>query len=227
MNTRCNVVIVGAAHVLTTATCVRRFNSRPELATVRLGIWNESHPLDEEYVCNNKGFCVPGPVQYTVAEIIVHPQADKDTGDSDLAILRLTQPIKWTTYLQPLCLESSFEPDSWIGRSFHFSGFEHSGYLKGKGQAFSVSRQHCITLTGSSKPHPENQFCAYPVKRTKFYEGAALMELNIERDVPRSFYLAAILVKVINNGQTTVMFFQDVRPWRSWLKQKTQMAESK
>lgn len=220
------MVIVGAAHVLTTATCVRRFNSRPELAAVRLGIWNETHPLDEEYICNNKGFCVPGPVQYAVAEIIVHPYADKDTGDNDLTILRLIQPIKFSTYVQPLCLESLSEPDSWIGRSFHFSGFEHSGYLKGKGQALSVSRQHCNILSGTTKPRPENQFCAYPVKRTKFYEGAALVELNIERDVPRSFYLVGILVKVVTNGQTTVMVFQDVRPWRSWLMQKTRMAKS-
>lgn len=223
-NTRCSVVIVGSAHVLTTATCVRRFNSRADLAVVRLGIWNETHTLDEEYICNAKGFCVPGPVQYAVAEIIVHPHADKDTGDNDLAILRLTQSIQWTTYMQPLCLEGLSEPASWIGRSFHFSGFDHSNYLKGKGQALSTSRQYCNRLSGTTKPRPENQFCVYPVKQTRFYEGSALMELNIEKDVPRSFYLVGILVKVVKNGQTTVLVFQDVRPWRSWLKEKTTSA---
>lgn len=218
------MVIVGSAHVLTTASCVRRFNSRADLAAVRLGIWNETHTLDEEYICNAKGFCVPGPVQYAIAEIIVHPHADKDTGDNDLAILRLTQSIQWTKYMQPLCLEALSEPASWIGRSFHFTGFDHSSYLKGKGQALSISRQHCNTLSGTAKPRPENQFCTYPVKRTKFYEGAALMELNIEKDVPRSFYLVGILVKVVTYGQTTVLVFQDVRPSRSWLIGKTSSA---
>ncbi|KAH8417744.1 hypothetical protein KR222_005285, partial [Zaprionus bogoriensis] len=220
-NTRCSVVIVGDSHVLTTASCVRRFNSRPELAAVRLGIWNETHTLDEEYICNVKGFCVPGPVQHAVAAIIVHPQADKDTGDNDLAILRLSRPIKWTTYMQPLCLQPMAEPTSWIGRNFHFTGFDHSSYLKGKGQALTVSRQYCNTLSGTTKPRPENQFCGYPVKRTRFYEGASLLGLNIERDVPRSFYLVGILAKVINNAQTTVLVFQDVRPWRSWLLENT------
>ncbi|KAH8310707.1 hypothetical protein KR044_002648, partial [Drosophila immigrans] len=216
-NTRCSVVIVSETHVLTTASCVRRFNDRPETAAVRLGIWNETHSPNEEYICNDKGFCVPGPVQHSVAQIKVLPQADKDTGDNDLALLKLTERIKWTHYKQPLCLQPNAEPKSMIGRNYHFGGFEHSNYIKGKGLTFTISRQYCTKLTSASSPRPENQFCGYPVKRTKFYEGAALLGMNVVNGVPRSFYLAGLLSEVVIVGQTTVHAFQDLRPWRSWL----------
>ncbi|XP_034486063.1 phenoloxidase-activating factor 3 isoform X2 [Drosophila innubila] len=220
-NTGCSVVILAKFYVLTTASCVRRFNNRPETAAVRLGIWNETHTSDEEYICNVKGFCVPGPVQHSVSEIIVHPQADKDTGDNDLALLRLTEQIKWSTYMQPLCLEPISPLKSLIGRNFHFGGFEHSNYIKGKGLAFTLTREYCTSLSSASKPRPENQFCGYPVKRTKFYEGAALMGLNIANEVPKSFYLVGLLSEVVIVGQTTVLGFQDVGPWRSWLLENT------
>ncbi|ALC46704.1 CG31200, partial [Drosophila busckii] len=220
-NTRCSVIIVDATHVLTPASCVRRFNGNAELAAVRLGTWNETHPLDEEYICNTRGFCVPGPVQHRVAEIKIHPQADKDTGDNDLAILRLSKPIKWSAYVSPICLQAASEPSSWISHNLHFGGFDHSSYLKGKGLAMAVSRQYCTQLSGSSTPPPENQFCGYPIKRTRFYEGAGVLALNIEQDVPRNFYLAALLVKVINNKQTTVYIFQDLRPLRRWILDNT------
>jgi len=221
VNAECSVVIVGQFHVLTTASCVRRFNDRVETAAVRLGIWNETHTPDEEYICNAKGFCVPGPVQHSVSEIKVHPQADKDTGDNDLALLRLSEPIKWTTYMQPLCLEPISPPKSLIGHNFHFSGFDHSNYIKGKGLSYTVSKQYCTSLSGASSPRPENQFCGYPVKRTKFYVGAALMGINIVKDVPQNFYLVGLLSETVIKGQTTVHGFQDVGPWRRWILENT------
>ncbi|XP_062125398.1 uncharacterized protein LOC133838341 [Drosophila sulfurigaster albostrigata] len=216
-NTRCSVVIVSETHVLTTAKCVRRFNDRPELAAVRLGIWNETHTVGEEYICNVKGFCVPGPVQHSVSAIKVLPQADKDTGDNDLALLKLTDRIKYTAYKQPLCLQPNVELKSMIGHNFHFTGFEHSHYSKGKGTAYTLSREYCTELSKASSPRPENQFCGYPTKRTKFYEGAAMMGMNVVNGVPRSYYLAGLLSEVVVQGSTTVFGFQDVRPWRSWL----------
>ncbi|KAM8706200.1 hypothetical protein ACLKA7_010477 [Drosophila subpalustris] len=213
-NTGCSVVILAEFHVLTTASCVRRFNNRTETAAVRLGIWNETHTPDEEYICNAKGFCVPGPVQHSVAEIKVHPQADKDTGDNDLAILRLTERIKWTTYKRPLCLEPISPLKSLIGRNFHFGGFEQSNFIKGKGLTYTLSREYCTKISEASSARPENQFCAYPVKRTKFYEGAALMGINIVNEVPKSFYLVGLLSEVVVVRQTTVFGFQDVAPWR-------------
>ncbi|XP_017139906.1 phenoloxidase-activating factor 1 [Drosophila miranda] len=222
-NTRCTVVIVNQQHVLTTATCVKRFKNRTGnvSAVVMLGVWNESHSPDEEFACNNKGFCVPGPKLYNVAEIKVHPDADKDTDDNDMAILRLVEPIEWTNYIQPICMEGNAEPESLINRNLHFSGFTHTDNIKGKGLAMTVSRQKCKQLTSASTLPPENQLCGFPVKRTKFYEGAALMDISVERNVPHSFYVVALLARVMNVGVVTTHVYQDLRRARPWIMENT------
>ncbi|EDW67677.1 CLIP domain-containing serine protease B9 [Drosophila virilis] len=219
-NAGCNVVIVGESHVLTTASCVRDHYDHPEMIAVRLGIWNEKDEPDEKLVCNERGFCVPGPVQQPVAAITMHPQADKVTGDIDLAILRLSDRIKMTAHVQPLCLQPISEPASWINRYFHYGGFENSNYRKGKGLAMAISKNRCSRLSGKSSPS-QNQFCAFPVERTVFYRGSAFMGMNIEKDVPRSFYLVGLLVKVVSEGGPTVFFIQDIKPWRRWIMENT------
>lgn len=81
-NTRCSVVIINELHVLSTATCVKRFSQRSgdTKAVAMLGVWDETDSPEEELSCNDKDFCVPGPELYKVVEIKVHPQTDKDTG---------------------------------------------------------------------------------------------------------------------------------------------------
>ncbi|EDW83154.2 uncharacterized protein Dwil_GK22701 [Drosophila willistoni] len=218
-HTRCNVIIIHELHVLTTASCVRKFQKQPRNAAVLLGIYNETHTPDNEFVCNAKGFCVPGPLLFQLADIKINPLADKDTGDNDLAILKLTEPINYTPYILPICLEGATEPDSLTSRNLPFSGFTHSNYLRGKGKAFIVSRQHCNLLTSSKTPWPQNQFCGFPPKTTRFYEATALMGVNVVKDVPENFYLVAILAKMYKSGVVNTMIYQDLRPWRDWIKE--------
>ncbi|KAH8276923.1 hypothetical protein KR026_002495, partial [Drosophila bipectinata] len=223
-NTLCSVVIINELHVLTTATCVKRFKNRgADLnAVAMLGVWDENTETDEDLQCNEKGYCVPGPALLNVTEIKVHPDSDKDTGDNDLAILRLHKRIEWTHWIQPICLQGTNEPESLIHRNLHYSGFNHADSRKGKGLSMTVSRQKCKQLTSASILPPENQVCAYPVKRTKFYPGSPLMDVNVERDVPHNFYLVALLVKSVDAGQATTQIYQDVRPSRSWIMANSQ-----
>ncbi|XP_017048785.1 serine protease easter [Drosophila ficusphila] len=218
-NTRCSVVIINELHVLTTATCVKRFKTRSgdTKAVAMLGVWDETASPDEELFCNEKDFCVPGPVLYQVVEIKVHPQSDKDTGDNDLAILRLEKPIEWTEWIQPICMEGASEPESLTNRNLHFSGFNNGDYNKGKGLSMTVSTAKCKQLTSSSVFFPENQLCGYPVKRTKFYPGTALMDIDVRGEKPHSFYLVAILVRSVDAGQATTQVYQNVRRARSWI----------
>ncbi|XP_016983760.1 phenoloxidase-activating factor 3 [Drosophila rhopaloa] len=218
-NTACSVVIINELHVLTTATCVKRFKNRSgdTDAVAMLGVWDESSSPDDELVCNERDFCVPGPVLYNVIDIKVHPQSDRDTGDNDLAILRLEKPIKWTKWIQPICLQGSSEPETLTNRNLHYSGFNHFSTYKGKGLAMTVSTPKCKRLTSSSVFFPENQLCGYPVKRTKFYPGSALMDIDVQGDKPHSFYLVALLVRNVDAGGATTQVYQNVRNARSWI----------
>ncbi|EDV91103.1 spaetzle-processing enzyme [Drosophila grimshawi] len=220
-NTRCSVIIVGEAHVLATGPCVRR--KRPELLTVRLGLWNKTHVPGERIQCNEKGFCVPRPVDHRVKGILEHSLADKETGDYDLAILELKELIKMTTYIQPLCVNQLPVPESLIGRNYHYGGFDNASYLKGKGLAITISRQVCTETGKLSSAPPANQFCAYPEKRTRFYNGAALMSTNVKGEVPRNFYLSGIMTKHLNVGDTTLLFFHDIKSVRQWILNNTRI----
>ncbi|XP_017003478.2 phenoloxidase-activating factor 3-like [Drosophila takahashii] len=218
----CNVVIINELHVLTTATCVKGFRNRSgdTGAVALLGVWNEEHSPDEELVCNDNGFCVPGPEAYKVVDIKVHPQRDRDTGDNDLAVLRLAKPIEWTFWIQPICMEGSSEPETLTNRNLHYSGFNGGGYNRGKGLAMTVSTRKCKQLTSSTVFFPANQMCGYPVTRTKFYPGAPLMDIDVRKEKPHSFYLVAILVRNVDTDATTQVY-QNVRRARSWIKENT------
>lgn len=61
----------------------------------------------------------PNEVSRSVALIILHPEYDSDTNDNDIALLRLSAPVKFTDYIRPVCLaanDSVFNngTDSWV-----------------------------------------------------------------------------------------------------------------
>ncbi|KAH8382924.1 hypothetical protein KR009_005810 [Drosophila setifemur] len=224
-NTRCSVVIINSMHLLTTASCVKRFKNRfgNISGVAMLGVWDEDNSPDDDLQCNDKGFCVPGPKLYNLAEIRVHPESDKDTGDNDIAILRLVESIRFTNWVQPVCLQGSSEPPSLIHRNLHYSGFTHSDTRKGKGLAMTVSRQKCKSLTSASILPPENQLCGFPIKRTKFYPGTALMDIEVQNNKPHSFYVVALLVRSLDVGAATTQIYQDLRPSRSWILENSSL----
>ncbi|EDV90635.1 CLIP domain-containing serine protease B9 [Drosophila grimshawi] len=218
-NTNCSVIIVSESHVLATGSCVRE--KRPESLTVRLGMWDERHKPGNEVVCDLDGYCVSRPVDYQVKGILVHPQADAKTGDYDLAILELKERINWTQYIQPLCVNPNSEPESLISRIYHYSGFDNSDYIKGKGLTETLSNAYCKVIGKLSALPSAHQFCTYPDKQTHFYNGAALMGINVEKDVPRNFYLIGILLKFYENDERSLLFFHDIRPVRDWIISNT------
>uniref|UniRef100_A0A8D3DSI9 chymotrypsin n=1 Tax=Scophthalmus maximus TaxID=52904 RepID=A0A8D3DSI9_SCOMX len=71
----------------------------------------------------------PNEVSTTVARIILHPNYDSDTNNNDIALLRLSSPVKFTDYIRPVCLAASGSvfnngTDCWVtgwGDSVKFS----------------------------------------------------------------------------------------------------------
>ncbi|KAH8292461.1 hypothetical protein KR054_010580 [Drosophila jambulina] len=223
----CSVVIINELHVLTTASCVKRFKTRSgnTKAVVLLGIWDVNATPGDELECNSLGFCTPPPVPRSVDRITVHPNSDKDTGDYNLAVLRLSEPIKWNNWIRPICMQGGEEPESLINRNLHYAGFNSDDTRKGKGLAMTVSRQKCKSLIAGTESilPPEYQLCGFPVKRTKYFPGAPLMDVDVQREVPRSFYLVALLVRTVDSGDATTQIYQDVRQARPWIMETSAM----
>ncbi|KAH8344299.1 hypothetical protein KR084_009480, partial [Drosophila pseudotakahashii] len=217
-NSKCCVTILNELHVLTTATCVRRFKNRSGEtgAVAMVGVFDKTISREDELFCDKRGYCVPGPVLYNVVEIKVHPESNSDTGDNDLAILRLEEPIKWTQYIQPICMQGSSEPESLTNRYLHYTGFTESNDFRIKALAMTISRQNCQYQSSAAVFTPENQVCSYPVRNDKFYPGTALMDIDVQDEKPHSFYLVALLVKMVT-GKVPVHIYQNVRPARRWI----------
>lgn len=61
----------------------------------------------------------PNKVSRNVAKIILHPNYDSETYDNDIALLRLSSPVRFTDYIRPVCLAASGSvfnngTDSWV-----------------------------------------------------------------------------------------------------------------
>ncbi|XP_061823747.1 chymotrypsin-like protease CTRL-1 [Nerophis lumbriciformis] len=49
----------------------------------------------------------PNEVSRTVAQVIVHPDYNNSTFENDIALFRLSSPITYTNYIQPVCMASN------------------------------------------------------------------------------------------------------------------------
>ncbi|XP_056152889.1 transmembrane protease serine 9-like [Lampris incognitus] len=61
----------------------------------------------------------PNQLSRSVSRIILHPNYNSDTNDNDIALLRLSSPVKFTDYIRPVCLAASDSvfnngTDSWV-----------------------------------------------------------------------------------------------------------------
>jgi len=106
----CGAVLLNHGWVATAAHCVYR-RDKPKL-TVLLGDYNNK---EWEAVEAERG----------VAEIIIHPEYNNRNYDNDLALLRLDQPVDYTSYIIPICLP---------GSSLKIAG--KKGYVTGWGRIY-------------------------------------------------------------------------------------------
>uniref|UniRef100_A0A3Q2NTC4 Prostasin-like n=1 Tax=Fundulus heteroclitus TaxID=8078 RepID=A0A3Q2NTC4_FUNHE len=87
--------VLSAAHCLINKTTGIRLKRFPSMWQVSLG------------QLQLQGGNTDTQVSVGIDEITAHPQYDSGTSDNDIALLRLSSPVKFTNYIRPVCLAAS------------------------------------------------------------------------------------------------------------------------
>lgn len=115
-------------YVLTASHCVngKDLPTTWSLTGVRLGEWDTStvEDCDDSFV--NERVCSQPAVDIEIEEKIPHPEYDPQAANqhNDIALLRLSQNVRYTEYIKPICLpvDISLRNNNFIKQTLSVAG---------------------------------------------------------------------------------------------------------
>uniref|UniRef100_A0A3B3CRK7 Serine protease 27-like n=1 Tax=Oryzias melastigma TaxID=30732 RepID=A0A3B3CRK7_ORYME len=101
----------------------------------------------------------PNAESRTLEDIVCHPDYDSDTYNNDVCLLKLSAPVQFNQYIQPVCLasQSSAFHD---GTSSWVTGFGYSPDVLQEVNVPIVGPNRCRCYYGDSNEITDNMLCA-------------------------------------------------------------------
>lgn len=119
----CGGTIITTKFVMTAAHCIT-VDVKRELMIVRLGE-NDLKTSRDCYMLQGQKVCVDPHVDMKVEKFFQHPKYNKKTLKNDIGLVKVKGTIKFTDYIQPICLpfERKLETSDLVGQKFLISGW--------------------------------------------------------------------------------------------------------
>ncbi|XP_043284814.1 phenoloxidase-activating enzyme 1-like isoform X2 [Venturia canescens] len=95
----CVGTLINARTVLTTGTCALAKSDKYKLQSVLVGEFDSFKNPD----CNDL-FCGHEPASHKISYVVKHPGFNSETFESNIALVRLQEPINFTVTAQPACV---------------------------------------------------------------------------------------------------------------------------
>lgn len=99
-------------HILSAAHCVhpKSLQSTWTLSRIRLGEFDLEADVDCDKI-DNFTYCAFPPIDYDIAEYFIHERyVPKEQGNpNDIALIRISEPVRYTHFIKPVCLPIAAE----------------------------------------------------------------------------------------------------------------------